>query len=124
MSGPNQVRNAVFALAAAIALLAVSLVVAGSLNGPSPESVANSQIELRDSLVWNCAHEGEPLRRVIRLILREDIRSSANVKPSFFPDIPPKVLHRLIKTQVAAKRRRLKLVKPVDCEQLYPAPAP
>jgi hypothetical protein len=122
LTGPNQIRNAILALGAAVIILAAALLFASAIKGPSPESVRNSQLELRDKLVWSCEFEETPLREILQSMIREDIRSSAKVRPSYFPDIPPKVLHRLVSAQLASKRRQLKRAAPIDCEGLFPPP--
>lgn len=118
----KELRKALaFGFLAAVFLTA-TIIVAGSIKGPSPESVQNSQLELRDKLVWSCEYVGNPLREVVQSIIREDIRSSSHVKPSYFPDIPRSVLHRLIRAQVASKRRKLARAAPIDCNGLFPPP--
>jgi hypothetical protein len=122
LTGPNQIRNAILALGAAVIILAAALLFASAIKGPSPESVRNSQLELRDKLVWSCEYEGNPLREVIQAMIREEIRSTKKVKASYFPGIPKPVLHKLITAEVKAKRHRLGKAAPVDCEGLFPPP--
>jgi hypothetical protein len=118
----KETRKALALIFAAAVFLAGAIIVANSIKGPSPESVQNSQLELRDRLVWSCEYVGNPLREVVQSMIREEIRSSAHVKPSYFPDIPPKVFRHLLKVQIAAKRHRLKRAAPIDCNGLFPPP--
>jgi hypothetical protein len=119
-------RNPILAVAGAIVFLGISLFVAAQVKGPSPEQVQRSTVQreahLRDALQWACEYEANPLRRVIQSMIREDIRSSARVKPSYFPSIPRKVLRRLIRVQVEAKRRQLRRAAPVNCAGIYHSP--
>lgn len=115
-------RKAVALIVLCAVFLAGTIIVADSIKGTSPETLKAQQEELRDKQVWACEYVGNPLREVVQSILREEIRSSVRVKPGYFPNIPPAVLHRLIKAQVASKRRKLARAAPIDCQGLFPPP--
>jgi len=118
----KQTRNGLLAVAAAVIFFGMALFAATALKGPSPESINNSQLELRDKLVWSCEYVGNPLREVVQSMIREEIHSSKRIKPSYFPDIPPAVFHHLLEVQLAAKERRLKRAAPINCDGLFPPP--
>lgn len=118
----KQLRSGAAVAVFAAAFLIGCLLIANSLKGPSAEEVRSDQAQLTDALEWGCEYVGNPLRRVIQAMIREDIRGSARVKPSYFPSIPKPVLHRLIRAQITAKRRRLKAVAPINCADFYPSP--
>lgn len=113
----------------AAALLIVLSVLAGAGLGSAlytrSQSIDELSVfseELRDGLVENCERNGNPLRRAVTKMLRDDIEQSHSADLArFFPQIPPDELERLIARENRAKRETIGEIWPVDCEALYPA---
>jgi hypothetical protein len=122
--GPAKgVRIAVTAFVVSIVVLLC--VVGGTLfllTDRSSETEAFSA-ELRAGLVTNCQRGGNPLRKAVQRMLREQIAQSKHIDlAKFFPQIPPAELQRLIAEQNAKRRALIRSIAPVDCTRLYPTP--
>lgn len=116
-------RNSLIAVAVAIGFLITSVVIASSNAGVGNEELLNYENSLRATLVYSCEHEGNPLRVTVQKILKEDIKNSAHIQTSYFPNIPPHVIHLLVQKGIAAEKARLKEIAPIECAEAYP-PAP
>lgn len=116
----NLTRRSGLILAGAMVLLALSLYVSVQFAGPTPSEVKEQQAVLREKLVWSCTYEANPLREVVQALIREEIHHARKIKPSYFPSIPPSVLHRLIHAQIRQERIQLHKAAPVDCEGVFP----
>jgi hypothetical protein len=80
--------------------------------------------ELSSGLIRSCQQNGNPLRRAVQQLLRQQIRAADSTPPSFFPSIPPDRFRELIRRGDAFKRRAIHKVEPVRCAEQYPGPKP
>jgi len=64
-----------------------------------------------------------PLRTAMLTVEHEQIKSSAKVKASYFPNILPAVFRRLVKAQEEAQHKRIVELEAVNCEAA-PPPSP
>lgn len=75
---------------------------------------------LREGLVESCERNGNPLRKTVQDILRDQIKQSESpLLARFFPQIPKADLDRLIAAQNELRRERIQQIAPVDCQALY-----
>jgi hypothetical protein len=85
-------------------------------------AVQQFSVELRNGLVASCEKNGNPLREAVQGLLEEEIKqSNPQTLRTFFPQIPPGVLERIIKRTTLHKNRVIEEIEPLNCEALYPA---
>lgn len=81
---------------------------------------AQNQAQINRALVQSCEDNGNPLRMAVQQMLRDQIRQSHSPKlEEFFPQIPPRQLHRLIHRANERRRQEIRQIAPVDCASLY-----
>lgn len=115
----NRMRFAViaFILSLVLAVCAGGGIVYGLTRHTT--SNANFSKELREELVRNCATNGNPLRRAVQGLLREQIRNAESPEiRRLFPQIP----EQLLEAHIAADENRLIEIAPVSCANQYPNP--
>jgi hypothetical protein len=76
--------------------------------------------QLRAGLVHSCDVNGNPLREVVQGILKEQIVSSAEIPPSYFPNIPKAKFYRLVREQREHNEMKIKKIAPIDCSDAFP----
>lgn len=76
---------------------------------------------IRNGLIEGCERNGNPLRKVVREQVRNEIQQSHNTDlyRQFFPQIPPSKLHAAIAAQNAQRRAEIANLAPVDCTAQY-----
>lgn len=85
------------------------------------DQVQTFSVELRNGLVASCEKNGNPLREAVQGLLEEEIKqSNPKTIEQFFPQIPPKLLERIIAKTTKHKERVIKEISPLNCEALYP----
>lgn len=77
--------------------------------------------QLRQGLVRGCDVNGNPLREVVQSILSEDIKQSKALPASYFPGIPPKKFHELVRAQRERNEARSRRIAPINCAAAFPA---
>lgn len=101
-----------------VLLLAVGGVTVYVLTHKTQTNAQNAE-EIRRSAIENCRVNGNPLRVVVQGLLKEQIRNAESPEiAKLFPQIPPD----LLRFHIAADRKRLAEIAPVDCARQYPAP--
>lgn len=79
--------------------------------------------ELRNGIVANCEQNGNKLREVSQVRIKEEIKQTNEEIPLFkrlFPNFPEKELENLIKVANKNRERELKEIMPIDCTKVYP----
>lgn len=108
---------AVIAFAASFVVVAV---IAISNANSTAQRVAASQEQINSILTRSCQDNGNPLRMAVQQMLRDQIEQSHSAQlERFFPQIPPKQLHKLIREANQKRRQEIRTIAPVDCEALY-----
>ena len=118
-------------LAAAVILLALSLVAANALKGTTPEEAKSVGIEarqltiqfkkeLRAASVAFCEAKIKPIVQSLVGILREEIAQSKSplIHKLVGNRIPPGELGRQIALSNAARRTRIREIAPADCHSI------
>lgn len=81
---------------------------------------AQNQAQINEALVRSCEDNGNPLRMAVQQMLRDQINQSHSTNlERFFPQIPPRKLHRLIHQANEKRRQEIRSIRPVDCNALY-----
>lgn len=103
-----------------VIILVVSIVTCSALLGGAIYLRVTEEDRLREGLIENCQHNGNPLRKAVRGILEDQIRQSENVDLSkFFPGIPPSELEALIEEENDQRREHIQQLHPVPCKEQY-----
>lgn len=76
---------------------------------------------LHEAQVENCEDNGNPLRKAVQQVYREEIKQSENkdLLHEFFPQISPKKLDEVIEESIDKKRLIIRRIAPIDCQKAY-----